>query len=561
MLCVLLAYLSGTRSAEECDFCREVSGVAAGPAVPGVKERRKDFEECVGLHEGASGGLRGWWGGRCCNGFYNSRGVVLERERGREVERDRLRGREREAEGRVEGDVDVVVNGIDSRIASGRERGDYGVNGTGKGRQDRRVVKFGRDLVITSGSEFEDEGQSSSESPVEEEISPVPATSRRRAAGKANGGATPKTIPTVPETRSAVHPAAKKETQPKTPKQARPRASKKPPAQRQATPRERSSKQTQLASDAPPTQPAVDEQKTSPLVDAAKSVQPETTVRRKAAGEKQDVPPPPKKPRLGGSVSTVLRTPKKSQLSRLNLITLPSTGPTSADNNPESSPGSEPKSDTNATTTTTTTSSSITPKTTVSPFKSLQSQPQSPPQNYLSTLAASSPPLVMSQWEIAPGRITTPTKPSTSTSTSTTPQTQTQQTLAYSSAYLAQNQTISLSPTTGCSFRLLTLAPGTTAAFPAEKEVLRVCSVAQGIVVVRVRFGEEGGKDGGKERGAGGGGRGVHGGGEDGNGLEFQVGPNGMWKVQRGWAFTVVNPFHLGVAVHVTGILEGEDEL
>ncbi|KAK0638621.1 hypothetical protein B0T16DRAFT_339219 [Cercophora newfieldiana] len=125
----------------------------------------------------------------------------------------------------------------------------------------------------------------------------------------------------------------------------------------------------------------------------------------------------------------------------------------------------------------------------------------------------------MSKWEIAPGRLLT----DSSSSNKSEP-------IAYSSAYLASNQSVSLTSNSGggTTFRLLTLPPGSTTSLPAEEDKLMVCSVAQGVVLA------------GKEE--------V---------MEFQVGPNGMWKVDPGMAFSVVNPFHLGAAVHVTGVSEG----
>jgi hypothetical protein len=71
--------------------------------------------------------------------------------------------------------------------------------------------------------------------------------------------------------------------------------------------------------------------------------------------------------------------------------------------------------------------------------------------------------------------------------------------------------------------------------FSADEDRLRVCSVACGIVKVTM---EKVGEDG-KEK------------------AEFQLGPNGVWKVNPGWKFSVVNPFHMAAAVHVTGVLMG----
>jgi len=135
---------------------------------------------------------------------------------------------------------------------------------------------------------------------------------------------------------------------------------------------------------------------------------------------------------------------------------------------------------------------------------------------------------MLEDWEIAPGRLTSPSS---------------SQTIAYSSTYLSQTQNTSLFSSSGVTFGLVPLAPGTMISFPVEEERLRICSVAQGFVSVRLRR-EERGDEGEEEKGG-----------------EFKIGPNGMWKVDAGWECSIVNQYHAGAVVHVTSVPEGVEEV
>lgn len=94
--------------------------------------------------------------------------------------------------------------------------------------------------------------------------------------------------------------------------------------------------------------------------------------------------------------------------------------------------------------------------------------------------------------------------------------------IAFSSSYLAQGRAVSVSD--GTTFQAIEIQPGGSLRWPAEESRTRLCSVARGII--RVKLPEK----------------------------EFPIGPNGMWKVKQGVACTVMNPFYLGAVVHVTTI-------
>jgi hypothetical protein len=74
----------------------------------------------------------------------------------------------------------------------------------------------------------------------------------------------------------------------------------------------------------------------------------------------------------------------------------------------------------------------------------------------------------------------------------------------------------------GTTFQVLEMQPGGSLRWTAEESRTRVCSVARGIIRVKL-----------PER-------------------EFPIGPNGMWKVKQGVACTMMNPFYLGAVIHVT---------
>ncbi|KAK4239532.1 hypothetical protein C8A03DRAFT_14086 [Achaetomium macrosporum] len=117
----------------------------------------------------------------------------------------------------------------------------------------------------------------------------------------------------------------------------------------------------------------------------------------------------------------------------------------------------------------------------------------------------------MADWEIAPGRIRVGTGEDA-------------ENLAFSSSYLAQGRAVPVSD--GITFQMLEIQPGAHLSWPAEESRTRLCSVARGII--RVKLPEK----------------------------EFPIGPNGMWKVKQGVYCTVVNPFYVGAVVHVTMIGE-----
>jgi hypothetical protein len=94
--------------------------------------------------------------------------------------------------------------------------------------------------------------------------------------------------------------------------------------------------------------------------------------------------------------------------------------------------------------------------------------------------------------------------------------------IAFSSSYLAQGRAVPVIDDT--TFQAIEIQPGGSLRWPAEESRTRLCSVARGII--RVRLPEK----------------------------EFPIGPNGMWKVKQGVACTVMNPFYLGAVVHVTTI-------
>jgi hypothetical protein len=78
----------------------------------------------------------------------------------------------------------------------------------------------------------------------------------------------------------------------------------------------------------------------------------------------------------------------------------------------------------------------------------------------------------------------------------------------------------------GTTFHVVEIQPGSSLLWAADESRTRLCSVARGIM--RVKLPEK----------------------------EFPIGPNGMWKVKQGVACTVVNPFYLGAVVHITTIRE-----
>ncbi|KAK0716203.1 hypothetical protein B0H67DRAFT_487837 [Lasiosphaeris hirsuta] len=101
--------------------------------------------------------------------------------------------------------------------------------------------------------------------------------------------------------------------------------------------------------------------------------------------------------------------------------------------------------------------------------------------------------------------------------------------VAFSSAYLSTNITIRTSDDS--AFRIHEIQPSNTLQWQVDKTDLRICSVAQGVVRVKI-----GGAD------------------------EFQISLNGMWKVRRGVACSVTNPFHTKATLHVTSVSTANDQ-
>ncbi|KAK4120972.1 hypothetical protein N657DRAFT_578581, partial [Parathielavia appendiculata] len=76
----------------------------------------------------------------------------------------------------------------------------------------------------------------------------------------------------------------------------------------------------------------------------------------------------------------------------------------------------------------------------------------------------------------------------------------------------------------GTKFQVVEIQPGGSLRWAAEESRIRLCSVARGIVRVKLPA------------------------------KEFPIGSNGMWKVKQGVACTLVNPFYSGAVVHVTAL-------
>jgi hypothetical protein len=91
--------------------------------------------------------------------------------------------------------------------------------------------------------------------------------------------------------------------------------------------------------------------------------------------------------------------------------------------------------------------------------------------------------------------------------------------IAFSTSYLCQNQGVSVA--NDVSFRIVTLKPGISMTWPAETNKMSTCSVAAGKVRVKVQ-----------ER-------------------EFYIGPNGMFKINKGLQCTVENPLYIDSILHV----------
>ncbi|GAB1313769.1 hypothetical protein MFIFM68171_03979 [Madurella fahalii] len=141
----------------------------------------------------------------------------------------------------------------------------------------------------------------------------------------------------------------------------------------------------------------------------------------------------------------------------------------------------------------------------------LLKQQQEHPSQETKQGAASKVTKIAEDWEIAPGRIRTGAGDSV-------------EDIAFSSPYLTQGRAVSVADNT--TFQLVEVQPGSSLHWNADESRIRVCSVARGILKVKLLD------------------------------KEFRIGPNGMWKVKRGVPCTVVNPFYLGAVLHVISIDE-----
>ncbi|KAK4230314.1 hypothetical protein QBC38DRAFT_469994 [Podospora fimiseda] len=125
-------------------------------------------------------------------------------------------------------------------------------------------------------------------------------------------------------------------------------------------------------------------------------------------------------------------------------------------------------------------------------------------------------PYRMAPWEIAPGRISIRGAEKKTDN------------IAFSSTYLLPSSPpIPLTSTT--TFQAFNVQPGRNISWPEEEGKLRVCSVAQGVVNVKLY------------------------------GKEFSLGPNGMWKVPVGEGCEVGSVCYGGAVIHVC-VFEGEEE-
>ncbi|CAJ2500843.1 Uu.00g036960.m01.CDS01 [Anthostomella pinea] len=114
--------------------------------------------------------------------------------------------------------------------------------------------------------------------------------------------------------------------------------------------------------------------------------------------------------------------------------------------------------------------------------------------------------LQLETWEVAPGRIRNDG--------------QFADNIAFSNSYLAQNLAVRISR--DISFQVITVKPGTAYNFEAIADRLRLCSVASG--KLKVKIGDQ----------------------------EFDMGPNGMFKVNTQTAAAATNMLYIDATVHVS---------
>ena len=96
--------------------------------------------------------------------------------------------------------------------------------------------------------------------------------------------------------------------------------------------------------------------------------------------------------------------------------------------------------------------------------------------------------------------------------------------IAFSTAYLTARDAIPVTPDVG--FNVLVLKPGQQNRWDPEEDAVRLCSMATGKLRVKMEDSEH----------------------------EFQVGPNGLFKVRPGAAVLVTNRLYVDAVVHVTTV-------
>ncbi|KAK4139522.1 uncharacterized protein C8A04DRAFT_32968 [Dichotomopilus funicola] len=146
---------------------------------------------------------------------------------------------------------------------------------------------------------------------------------------------------------------------------------------------------------------------------------------------------------------------------------------------------------------------------------------QEPPQPELGPVGRS--PMTMADWEIAPGILHRGSGRDT-------------ENIAFSSSYLAQAHTVAVAD--GTTFQVVRISPGTTLRWAADENMVRLCSVARGVVRVSLCFPQAVDSPRASDI------------------KEFSIGPDGMWKVTWGAGCTLVNPFYEGVVLHITTLVE-----
>jgi hypothetical protein len=93
--------------------------------------------------------------------------------------------------------------------------------------------------------------------------------------------------------------------------------------------------------------------------------------------------------------------------------------------------------------------------------------------------------------------------------------------VAFSSTFLSKGRAILAD---GVVFQTVELPPGETLRWPPDQSRIRICSVARGVLVVKLPE------------------------------SEFRISSNGAWKVRQGQECALSNPFMVSVMIHVTNM-------